>query len=228
MCLTASGPLGGPAWELKNQECECPPWQGTGRWGSLPPRWAPGPGEGSLCFSIHPRLACVPATGPLPVGAPSPQTGPAMDPSPSCTVTAAHAASPHPLNPEPPGRSTAGEGRECLCLILWDPTGCSPPGSLSMGFSRPAYWSGWPFPPSGDLPHQGIKPEFPALQADSLPPEPPRKPPWRGCRKHKPTSEDARTQLLLIWEQEGAVLSCTTGGTLPLPSPSHSLSDFSL
>ena len=29
---------------------------------------------------------------------------------------------------------------------------------LSMGFSRQEYWSGLPFPPSGDLPDPGIKP----------------------------------------------------------------------
>jgi len=29
---------------------------------------------------------------------------------------------------------------------------------LSMGFSRQEYWSGVPCPPSGDLPHPGIKP----------------------------------------------------------------------
>ena len=39
------------------------------------------------------------------------------------------------------------------------------------GFSRQEYWSGLPFPSPGDLPHPGIKPEFPALQADSLPTE---------------------------------------------------------
>ena len=44
---------------------------------------------------------------------------------------------------------------------------------LSMGFSRQEYWSEVPFPPPGDLPNPGIKPESPALQADSLPSEPP-------------------------------------------------------
>ena len=39
---------------------------------------------------------------------------------------------------------------------------------LSMRFSRPEYWSGFPFPPSGDLANPGIKPMSPALQADSL------------------------------------------------------------
>ena len=34
---------------------------------------------------------------------------------------------------------------------------------LSMEFSRQEYWSGFPFPPSGDLPDPGIKPASPAL-----------------------------------------------------------------
>ena len=44
---------------------------------------------------------------------------------------------------------------------------------LSMGFSKQEYWSKLPFPSSGDLPHPGIEPRPPALQADSLPFEPP-------------------------------------------------------
>ena len=48
--------------------------------------------------------------------------------------------------------------------------------SLSMGFSRQEYWSGLPFPSPGDLPDPGIKPSSPALQADTLPSEPPGKP----------------------------------------------------
>ena len=47
---------------------------------------------------------------------------------------------------------------------------------LSMEFSRPEYWSGWPFPSPGYLPNPGIVPRSPALQADSLPAEPPGKP----------------------------------------------------
>ena len=38
-----------------------------------------------------------------------------------------------------------------------------------MGFSRQEYRSRLPCPPPGDLPHPGIKPMSPALQADSLP-----------------------------------------------------------
>ena len=47
---------------------------------------------------------------------------------------------------------------------------------LSMGFSRQEYWSRLPCPPPGDLPNPGIKPRSPALQADSLPAELPKKP----------------------------------------------------
>ena len=45
-----------------------------------------------------------------------------------------------------------------------------------MEFSRPEYWSGYPFPSPGDLPNPGIEPRSPALQVDSLPAEPPGKP----------------------------------------------------
>ena len=47
---------------------------------------------------------------------------------------------------------------------------------LSMGFPRQEYWSGLLFPSPGDLPHPGIEPESPTLQADSFPSEPPGKP----------------------------------------------------
>jgi len=43
-------------------------------------------------------------------------------------------------------------------------------------FSRPEYWSGYPFPSPGDLPNPGIEPRSLALQADSLPAEPQGKP----------------------------------------------------
>ena len=48
--------------------------------------------------------------------------------------------------------------------------------SLTMGFSRQEYWSGLPFPSLGDLPNPESEPGSPALQADSLLSEPPRKP----------------------------------------------------
>ena len=42
---------------------------------------------------------------------------------------------------------------------------------LSMRFSRKEYWSELPFPSPWDLPDPVVKPESPALQADSLPSE---------------------------------------------------------
>ena len=47
---------------------------------------------------------------------------------------------------------------------------------LSMGFSRQEDWSGLPSPSPEDLPHPGVEPRSPALQADSLLSEPPGKP----------------------------------------------------
>ena len=57
-------------------------------------------------------------------------------------------------------------------MTLWTVTHQVP---LSVEFSRPEYWSGLLFPPPGDLPDPGIEPRSPALQADSLPFEPPGK-----------------------------------------------------
>ena len=47
---------------------------------------------------------------------------------------------------------------------------------LSMAFSSQEYWSGLPFPSSGDLPDPGIEPRSPTLQADALSSEPLEKP----------------------------------------------------
>jgi len=51
-----------------------------------------------------------------------------------------------------------------------------------MEFSMQEYWSGSPFPSPGDLPNPGIEPRFPALQADSLPSEPPGRPGIKGTQ----------------------------------------------
>ena len=56
---------------------------------------------------------------------------------------------------------------------LWTVTHQAP---LSMEFSRPEYWSRLLIPSLGDLPNPGIALGSPALQADSLPSEPPEKP----------------------------------------------------
>ena len=69
----------------------------------------------------------------------------------------------------------------CVCLLshfshvwlfvtLWT-VAYQPP--LSMGLSRQECWSGLPFPSPGGLPVPGVEPRSPALQADSLPTEPP-------------------------------------------------------
>ena len=55
----------------------------------------------------------------------------------------------------------------------WTIAGQAP---LSMGFSRQEYWGGLSFPSPGDLPDLEIESVSPALQADSLPSEPPGKP----------------------------------------------------
>ena len=52
---------------------------------------------------------------------------------------------------------------------MCDPIDGSLPGSSAHGISRQEYWSGLPYPPSGDLPNPGIKLWSPVLQADSLP-----------------------------------------------------------
>ena len=63
-----------------------------------------------------------------------------------------------------------------LCLTLATPWTVACQAPLSMEFSRQEYWSGFLFPSPGHLPDSGIKHRSPALQADSLPSEPPGKP----------------------------------------------------
>ena len=49
-----------------------------------------------------------------------------------------------------------------------------------MEFSRPEYWSGWPFPSPGYLLNPGISPRPSTLQVGSLPAEPQGKPKKTG------------------------------------------------
>ena len=60
------------------------------------------------------------------------------------------------------------EWKSLSCIQLF----ATPWTIQSMEFSRPEYWSGYPFPSPGDLPNPGMKPRSPTLQADSLPAEP--------------------------------------------------------
>ena len=71
-----------------------------------------------------------------------------------------------------------------LFVTLWTIAHQAP---VSMEFSRQEYWSGLPFPSPGDLPDPAIKPMSLALQAGSLPSEPPGKPKDTVTR-HKPRS----------------------------------------
>ena len=59
------------------------------------------------------------------------------------------------------------------CPTLCDPVHVAYQASLSMGFSRQEYWSGLPFPSSGDPPDPGIETRSPTLQADTLASDPP-------------------------------------------------------
>ena len=70
-----------------------------------------------------------------------------------------------------------------LYPTLLRPHGLQPAKApLSMGFSRPEYWNGLPFPSPGDLPNPGVELRSPALQADFLLPEPPGKSQYRGSQ----------------------------------------------
>ena len=77
-----------------------------------------------------------------------------------------------------------GEHSEDLCALsrVWffaTPWTVAHQAPLSLGIPRQEHWSGLPYPPPEDLPDSGIEPESPAcpaLQADSLPTEPPGKP----------------------------------------------------
>ena len=71
-------------------------------------------------------------------------------------------------------------GHVSLFATLWTIAHHAP---LFTGFSRQEYWSGLPCSSPGHLPNPGIEPRSPALQADSLPFELPRKP-FRNAYQH--------------------------------------------
>ena len=55
-----------------------------------------------------------------------------------------------------------------LCLSLETPWTLACQASLSMGFPRQEYWSGWPFPSPGDLPNPRIEPLSPGSLSTEL------------------------------------------------------------
>ena len=67
----------------------------------------------------------------------------------------------------------------CVCLscvqLFETPWTVAHQAPLSMGFSRQKYWSELPCSSPANLPDPGIEPGSAALQADSLPSEPPEK-----------------------------------------------------
>ena len=71
-----------------------------------------------------------------------------------------------------------------------------------MEFSRTEYWSGKPFPSPVDLPNPGIGPRSPALQTDSLPAKPQRKPIYRQMFK---------TALFVIGKKQNQTKCSLTG-----------------
>ena len=79
--------------------------------------------------------------------------------------------------------------RVWLFATPWTVAYQAPP---SMEFSRQEYWSGLPFPSPGDLSDPGIECGSPALQADTLPSEPPKRAP-----KTKSTLPYSLSSLLL-------------------------------
>ena len=86
-----------------------------------------------------------------------------------------------PCGPNSSSSESETVGCSAMSNSSWLFVTVAPQASLSMGFSRQEYWSGFPFPSPGDLPNPGIKPESPTLQADSLPSEPPGKPSSSSC-----------------------------------------------
>ena len=77
---------------------------------------------------------------------------------------------------------------DCFQLIA-TPWAVAHQAPLSKVFSRPEYWGGLLFPSARDLPHLGIEPGSPILQADSLPFEPLGKPILRPSVKGKGDGE---------------------------------------
>jgi len=96
--------------------------------------------------------------------------------------------------------------KSCLTLVtLWT---VAHQALQSMEFSRQENWSGLPFPSPGDLHNPGIELGSPALQVDSLPTEPPRKPLNTHKHTHTHTHSDHPTcEILVPWPEIEPILS---------------------
>ena len=77
---------------------------------------------------------------------------------------------------------------------------------LPMKFSRQEDWSGLPFPSPGNLPNPKIEPTSPALQADSLPFEPPGEAllwgeiPWKHLSLYFEKPDVPWFNFLILWD----------------------------
>ena len=91
-----------------------------------------------------------------------------------CFTGSGQGACPTLMHCADPFHSRVVESRSVVSSLC-DPRDCRPPAPLSMDLSGQEFWNGSPLPSPGDLPDPGIEPGSPALQADSLPSEPPGK-----------------------------------------------------
>ena len=110
--------------------------------------------------------------------------------------------------------SQRSEEKSLSCVRLFaTPWTVAYQAPLSMEFSRQEYWSGLPFSSPGDLSDPRVEPGSPALQADSLPSEPPGNPqPLReGCGKCSDVSNFGNK-----WrkKKETACKHCTSVGSI--------------
>ena len=100
---------------------------------------------------------------------------------------------------------------------------------LSIGFFRQEYWSGWPFPPPGDLPDPGTEPESsvsPTPAAGFFTTEPPEWSPTRGEYVLQGTLAKCVGPLLVVtveergsWSLEGRGLGCCSTTYLAQGTP---------
>ena len=109
--------------------------------------------------------------------------------------------------------------KPCVCTSLshiWffeTPWTTAHQASLSLEFSRQDYWSGWPFPPPGDLPNSGIEPTSASLQADSLLSEGERTlMKWPHCESDVGGSLVSEAESTILGQETEQKASVQTGG----------------
>ena len=91
--------------------------------------------------------------------------------------------------------------------------------SLSMGFSRQEYWSGFPFPSPGDLPDPGIKPMPLAVEALSLNLWTTREFPTCAFNQSLEQGQTSLLDILLAWWTHFLLIHSVTDGIDPKRAP---------